>query len=243
MEDFMNRKDKLLKLVTHINCFNTEPTEKSAEYIYLDTILTEDDMIDAALALEQRVPTYIGELAPRIGKSIEETAELCFRMAKAGIVYYETDKDGVDRVNLPIFVPGTMECACFRPADTDRHPQLAYTFDKYIDDTSDAISRFIRMGEGLVRTLPVESAIQNEPRRAALEEVSYWVEKYAPSLAVAPCECRHTRVQNGEAGHDLEGEWCIHLGVLAESCIRLGKARRITKEEAYGILREAERRG
>ena len=130
----MNRKDKLLKLVTHINCFNTEPTEKSAEYIYLDTILTEDDMIDAALALEQRVPTYIGELAPRIGKSIEETAELCFRMAKAGIVYYETDKDGVDRVNLPIFVPGTMECACFRPADTDRHPQLAYTFDKYIDE-------------------------------------------------------------------------------------------------------------
>ena len=69
------------------------------------------------------------------------------------------------------------------------------------------------------------------------------MEKYAPSLAVAPCECRHTRVQNGEAGHDLEGEWCIHLGVLAESCIRLGKARRITKEEAYGILREAERRG
>lgn len=239
----MDRKEKLLKLVTHINCFNTEPTEKSVEYIYLDTILTDEDMIDAALALELRVPTYIGELAPRIGKSIEETAELCYRMAKAGIVYYETDKEGVDRVNLPIFVPGTMECACFRPADTDKHPQLAYTFDKYIDDTSDAVARFIRMGEGLVRTLPVESAIRNEPRRAALEEVSYWVEKYAPSLAIAPCECRHTRVQNGEAGHDLEGEWCMHLGVLAESCIRLGKARRITKEQACEILREAERRG
>ena len=239
----MNRKEKLLKLVTHMNCFNAEPTEKSVEYIYLDTLMPDEDMIDAALALELRVPTYVEELAPRIGKSIEETAEICFRLAKAGVVYYETDKDGVDRVNLPIFVPGSMECACFRPADTEKHPQLAYAFDKYIDDTSDAVSRFIRMGEGLVRTLPVEAAIRNEPRRAAPEEVSYWVEKYAPSLAVASCECRYTRMQNGEGGHDLEGEWCIHLGVLAESCIRLGKARRITKEEAYDILREAERRG
>ena len=239
----MNRNEKLKKLVTHMNGLNQEPTEKDMEYIYLDTILTDDQMIDAALALELRVPTYIDELASRIGKSIEETAQLCFEMAKAGVIYYDADAAGVDRVNLPIFVPGSMECGCMRPSDTDKHPQLAYTFDKYIDNACDGITRFIRMGEGLVRALPVESAIQNEPRRAAVEEVNYWVEKYAPSLGIAPCECRHTRVQNGEGAHDLEGEWCMMLGAFAESCIRTGKARRISKQEAYDILREAEKRG
>jgi NADPH-dependent glutamate synthase beta subunit-like oxidoreductase len=48
---------------------------------------------------------------------------------------------------------------------------------------------------------------------------------------------------NGEIGHDIEGEWCIELGSFAESCIRMGKARRITKEEAYGIVKKAEKKG
>jgi NAD-dependent dihydropyrimidine dehydrogenase PreA subunit len=48
---------------------------------------------------------------------------------------------------------------------------------------------------------------------------------------------------NGEMTNDLEGEWCIELGEYAESCIRVGKARRITKEEAYAICKRAEELG
>jgi NADPH-dependent glutamate synthase beta subunit-like oxidoreductase/Fe-S-cluster-containing hydrogenase component 2 len=236
------RKENLLKLVTHINSLNQAPTEKSSEYIYLDALMT-DEMIETALKLELRVPTYLDELAARIDKSVEYTAKLVDEMVHVGLVEYMTDDNGVDRVYLPVFVPGVMELGCMDYERCEKNPAIAYAFPQYIQDLNKGFSKYFPMGKGICRALPVENAIENESKKVDLEEVSHWVDKYYPSLAVAPCECRHTRRMNGELGHDLEGEWCISLGTFAESCIRVGKARRISKEECYEILHKAEERG
>ena len=235
-------RENLAKLITHINALNQNPTETSSEYIFWDAILT-DEMVDTALKIELRKPTYVHTVAERIGKSVEYTAKLLDEMVHVGIVEYMTDENGVDRVYLPVFVPGSMEMGAMDYWRVEKYPQMAYAFPQYIQDLNKKFSRYFPMGTGLVRVLPIQKAIENESKRVKLEEVSYWIEKYHPSLAVAPCECRHTRRMNGELGHDLEGEWCISMGYLAENTIRTGKARRITKEECYEILRNAEEKG
>ncbi|MBQ9973134.1 MAG: FAD-dependent oxidoreductase, partial [Firmicutes bacterium] len=95
----------------------------------------------------------------------------------------------------------------------------------------------------LMRAIPVEKAIEHLPERVKYEEVSYWLDWAGESIAVAPCECRKLRRMAGEGTSKLESETCISLGKYAESCIRMGKARRISREEAEAILAEAERQG
>lgn len=235
-------RENLAKLVTHINVLNPNPTETSPEYIFFDALLT-DEMVDTALQIALRIPTYLDEIAKRIGKPLDYTAKLIDKMVHAGILEYMTDEKGVDRVYMPIFVPGSMELGAMDYWRTDKYPQIAYAFPAYIQGLNKGFSKYFPMATGLVRAVPVEKAIENEPKRVNLEELSHWVDKYYPSIAVAPCECRHTRRMNGEIGHDLEGEWCIELGSFAESCIRTGKARRISREECFEILHSAEKNG
>ena len=94
-----------------------------------------------------------------------------------------------------------------------------------------------------MRAIPVERAIEGNMRKVKYEEVSYWLDKAGESIGIAQCECRKLRRMVGEGTADLEGEWCMNLGNYAERLIRVGKARRISRQEAEDILRRAEELG
>ena len=235
-------RKNLCKLVQHINMLNFHCTDKSPEYIFYDKLLT-DEMIDLALHMKLRTPTYIPDIAKKIQKPVDETAKLVDEMVHIGIIEYTSDEKGVDQVQLPIFAPGNMELAAMDVWRTDEHPEIAYAFPKYIMGLQQKYAKFFPVGSALMRVIPVEKAIESESKKVNYEEVSYWIEKNASSISVTQCECRRLRRMNGEGTDDLEGEWCIQLGKFAESCIRVGKARRITKEEAYDIVRRAEEKG
>lgn len=235
-------RKNLIKLVRHINMLNPVPSEKSWEYIFFDRMLT-DEMVDFLLKMKLRKPYYIQELKRFSDKSVSETAKFVDEMVHIGILEYTSDDEGIDMVQLPVFAPGSMENTVMEKWRTDKYPETAPAFLNYIKDLQEKISSFVPMGSALMRTIPVEKAIENEPRKVKYEEVSYWLDKVGESIAVAPCECRKLRRMVGEGTADLEGEWCIELGKYAESCIRVGKARRITRAEAEEILRKAEENG
>lgn len=235
-------RKNLIKMVRHINMLDPFPNENSWEYIFFDRLLT-DEMVDFILKMKLRKPYYIKELAKRENMSIEAAAKMADELVHIGILEYTSDEAGVDMVQLPVFAPGGMENTAMDVFRTDQNKEMAPAFLNYILDLQKKVAPMVPMGSALMRAIPVEQAIKNEPKKAKFEEVSYWIEKNAPSIAVAPCECRRLRRMVGEGTNDLEGEWCIELGKYAESCIRVGKARRITKEEAYDILRKAEENG
>lgn len=239
----MDRKEKLCRIVSKINCFNKNPKESDTEYIFLDSILA-DEMLDPLMMLETRgEPVYVDELAAKIGRSVEETAKIISDMVHVGIIEYRPDMDGVDRVYLPVFGPGSMENFCMDQDKLHDKPEVAYVFNKFFQDLTEAVSPYISLGHSFGVSLPIESAVTNDPKTVDIERATYWLRKYNPSIGVAPCQCRANRALCGEIGHDLEGEWCILLGAYAESCIRVGKARRITLEEAFEIVNKAEERG
>ena len=235
-------RKNLIKLVRHINMFNPLPSEKSWEYIFFDRQLT-DAQVDFALKMKLRKSYYIDELAAREGMSIEDTAKMADDLVHIGLLEYNCDEHGVDRVQLPVFAPGCMESTVMTKERTDAFPETAPAFLNYVLELQKLISWAVTMGQALMRAIPVEKAIQGESKRVKYEEISYWLDKAGESIGVAPCECRKLRRMVGEGTADLEFDCCINLGEYAESCIRAGKARRITRQEAEEIILEAERRG
>ncbi|MDD5824119.1 MAG: FAD-dependent oxidoreductase [Firmicutes bacterium] len=234
-------RKNLIKMVRHINMLNPFPTKDSWEYIMFNRLLT-DEMVDTVNTMKLRKLYYIDELAKKNNKSVEEMAKLCHEMVSIGIIEYCTDDDGVDRVQLPVFAPGAMENTCYTPELLEEYPELT-GFLNYILDLQKLVSPMLPSGQALMRAIPVEAAIQGDSKKVPTDECSYWLDKAGESIGVGYCECRRLRRMVDEGSADLEGEWCLSLGKYAESLIRVGKHRRVTREEAEHILREAEKRG
>lgn len=239
----MTRQEKLLKLTSYINVLNQNPKVTDPEYIYMNALLDDDYYLDVLANINVRVPMYVNELAEKMGEPVEKMAEIVEKLGRIGFIEYDPDEQGVDRFCIPVFLPGIMEMGVMDLQKCIDHPEITYAFQKQLDNLVGAVAGVVPMGKGLCRALPVEKAIKNDARKVDKEEISHWVDKYYPSIALQPCQCRRSRRMNGELGHDLEDEWCIAIGYFAEHCIRTNKGRRITKEETYEILDRAEELG
>lgn len=234
-------RKNLAKLVQHVNMLNLHCTENSPEYKLWEHILT-DDMIEVALSMKLRKPYTVEEIARGLKKNSVQIRKIVEEMALIGVLEY-TKKGGKEAVMLPVFAPGSMELMVMNKDLVEEHPEIADSFVEYVENLTKNYAKFFPQGNGLVITLPVQKAIDAEQKRIDIEEVSYWVEKYAPSLSVTGCQCRRSATLRGEAGEGLDGEWCIQLGEFAESCIKTNRARRVTKEEAYELLLKSEEMG
>jgi len=235
-------RKNLIRLVRHINMLNPLPDEHSWEYIFFDRQLS-DAQVDFALKMKLRHQYTIPELAKVEKMSVEDTAQMAYDLCYIGLLEYCNDPGSEDKVQLPVFAPGAMESTVMTKERTDKYPETAPAFLNYVLDLQKKISGATFMGSALMRAIPVESAIEGNMRKVKYEEISYWLDKAGDSIGVAPCECRKLRRMVGEGTADLEGEWCINLGNYAESCIKMGKARRLTRQEAEEKIKRAEELG
>lgn len=235
-------RKNLIRLVRHINMLNPVPDEHSWEYIFFDRQLS-DAQVDFALKMKLRHQYTIPELAKVEKMSIEDTAQMAYDLCYIGLLEYCNAPGSEDKVQLPVFAPGAMESTVMTKERTDKYPETAPAFLNYVLDLQKKISGATFMGSALMRAIPVESAIHGNTRKVKYEEISYWLDKAGDSIGVAQCECRKLRRMVGEGTADLEGEWCINLGNYAESCIRMGKARRLTRAEAEEKIKRAEELG
>ncbi len=235
-------RKNLIRLIRRVNMLNPLPDENAWEYIFFDRQLN-DAQVDFALKMKLRHPYTIKELAKIEKMPVAKTARMAYDLCKIGLLQYCNDPGKEDKVEMPVFAPGSMENTCMTAERTDRYPEMAPAFLNYVLDLQKKISGVMYMGGAVMRPIPVEQAITGNTRKVKYEELSYWLDKAGESVAISPCECRKLRRMIGEGTDDLEGEWCMHLGNYAESLIRVGKARRISREEAEDILRRAEELG
>jgi NADPH-dependent glutamate synthase beta subunit-like oxidoreductase/NAD-dependent dihydropyrimidine dehydrogenase PreA subunit len=210
------------------------------EYKILEPILT-DEMADVALCLELRKPMSAEEIAPLCGKSVEKTAEILWDLAMVGAACFE-EKDGVDKYYHDIFIPGHMELIVNSKANMLTHPEVGAAFDLYGKVRGPLGTGNVPVGSGLMRVIPIEQAIQGETRRASYEEVSKYLNE-STVFSVSDCSCRTARESLGEGCGHLKEDMCIQLDKGAEFYIRTGRGREITREEAFEIIRKAEKNG
>ena len=96
------------------------------------------------------------------------------------------------------------------------------------------------MGGGIMRVIPVETAIPKDTQVIDTEKVSYYIEKNANHLCALPCQCRRVRKLMGEGAGDMDENFCLFMGHCADMFIRLGRGKKLTKEEAYALIKHVE---
>ncbi len=239
----MNPRKKIIKLAKKISgptAMVAKLDENSPEYKFLNCVVT-DEMADVALAMELRKTLPITEIARKCGKSYEETKKLVLELADRGVCVFHNE-NGVDVFELPCFVPGSMERALANDILSVKYPQIAEAFEEYTRIRSAVLAPMLPLGGGVMRTIPILDSVDTGTRTVEFEELSTMLEK-STLFAVAICSCRRTRRLMGEGCGHLEEDMCISLDKNAEWYLRTGKAREITREEAYEIIRKAEENG
>jgi NADPH-dependent glutamate synthase beta subunit-like oxidoreductase/NAD-dependent dihydropyrimidine dehydrogenase PreA subunit len=237
-------KQKVLDLANKIaagitgGLVKVKPTDP--EYKILEPVTT-DEMAEVALHLEIRKPKSVEEVAALCGKPAAEVEKILFKMAVDGSVKMEHEH-GADKYFLELFVPGVMEYMVANKANVEKYPVIAECFEEYTRKLGGLMAGNLPVGMGVMRVIPIESAIEGDTRRASYEEIEYLLNKHEV-FSVADCACRTSMRVIGEGcGHTVE-EMCIQLGPAAEFYIRTGRGRSITREEAIVICKQAEKEG
>lgn len=215
-------------------------TEKDPRFKLLEKVVTEE-MAEVALGLEYRMHQTAEEVSAKCGKSLEKTKELLWDLAIAGVAIVKVES-GVDKFWYETWVPGIFEMVVNNKENVQKYPQIAKAFDDYGLMRNPIAAGNFPVAKGLMRVIPIESALNGETRNASSEEVSGYING-ARVLSVSDCSCRTSREEMGQGCGHLKEEMCIQLDDAAEYYIRTGRGREITKEEAYEIIRKAERDG
>ncbi|MEG1404413.1 MAG: FAD-dependent oxidoreductase, partial [Oscillospiraceae bacterium] len=237
----MAAREKIVKLAQLIRGQKIAFTEADPEYYCLEPVVS-DEMAEAALGMKRREYISAKKLAPKCKKSVEETQKLLLQLEDVGVIESRTT-NGYDEFMLPIYVPGIFELMVLNKEQAEKHPQISRAFEQFTRDRIGPLAPNMPLGNGAMRVIPVETALDGGTRQASYEEISYWLDKYDPSISVGDCQCRRSRRLMGEGCGHLEQDMCIQLGKGAEYYIRTGKAREITREEALEIIKKAEENG
>lgn len=235
---------KVLELANHISRkkmgSKSGVIETDPEYLILEPVVTEE-MAEVALCMEIRKKSTAAELAPLCSKSVKETENLLWELAKAGVCFVN-QINGVDNYWYDTWVPGIMEMMVNNKENVKKYPQIAEAFEAYGRVRGPKTTGAFPVGVGLMRVIPIEQAIDGETRRATYEEVSKYLNDN-DIFSVSDCSCRTAREAMGEGCGHLKEDMCIQMGHAAEYYIRTGRGRQITKEEAFEIIKRAEENG
>ncbi|BCY17394.1 pyridine nucleotide-disulfide oxidoreductase [Leptolinea sp. HRD-7] len=214
--------------------------ETDPEYMILEPVVT-DEMAEVALGMVMRKPLSAAEIAANCGKPVDVTTRLLEELAMAGVCFVNTI-DGVDKYWFDTWVPGIMEMMTNNKENVKKYPQIARAFEAYGRVRGSATAGAFPPGIGLMRVIPIETAIDGNSRKASYEEVSKYLNDNS-IFSVSDCSCRTAREAMGEGCGHLKEDMCIQMGHAAEYYIRTGRGREITRDEAFEIIKRAEENG
>lgn len=210
------------------------------EYVILEAGV-DDDMCEVGLALGSYQKKTAAEVAEIVGKPEAFCHEQLMKLAVYGGCFVN-NINGADTFWTETWIPGTMEMIVNNLDNVKKYPVVSYAMEAYGRVRGPMSSGSFPVGVGLMRVIPIESAIDGESHKAGYEEISTYLEENT-IFSVSPCSCRTDRETMGEGCGHLKEDMCIQMGHAAEYYIRTGRGRQITREEAYEIIARAEENG
>ncbi|MBI9009936.1 MAG: FAD-dependent oxidoreductase [Tenericutes bacterium] len=209
-------------------------------FLLLEKIVTEE-MAEVALKLKYREHQTAQEIAVQLGWDIDRVTKLLWDLAYAGVATVNK-KEGDFKFWYETWVPGIFEMVVNNTENTRKYPQIAKAFDDYGLLRNPVAFGNIPMGNGLMRVIPIASALDGTSNVATSEQVDTYLDN-ARLISVSPCSCRTSREEMGEGCGHLKEDMCIQLDDAAELYIRTGRGREVTVDEAKDIMRRAEADG
>jgi len=220
-------------------------TVNDPEYWALDTVLNKEQVQFLLSFKKCRVCYDVPELAKRNNISEEKAQKLCDEICWIGCL--ESNRENADKhlqYDVPIFVPGIAEFLMMNNTLVQKYPQLATFFNLMTQMPLEGITPMVPLGGAGVgmHVIPVEKAIESESTSVSVEHLSHWLHKY-DKYSLGVCSCRRQQTMRGEGNGDIEGDFCIGVGDMAEYCVSSGKGRYATYDQVMEILERAERHG
>ena len=240
----MEVRENLIKLCEKIGDGHYKITPDCAEYKVFEQWMT-DEQITLLLAIKGAMkPNFVGGIARRAGMDKEKARQMLRELTEIGLlVQVLVPKIGLEIYLQPLYTPGVFEFLLLNEPFCRAHPEIAYAFEQHATDSQTEHAMNTPMGAGIMRVIPVENAIPAEAQQIDKERVSYYIEKNADHLCALPCQCRRVRKLMGEGAGDLDESFCLFMGHCADMFINLGRGKKLTKEEAYEMMRHVEEIG
>ncbi|MBQ1678925.1 MAG: FAD-dependent oxidoreductase [Oscillospiraceae bacterium] len=215
------------------------------EYWALDAVLTKEEARFLLNFKKTRVPYDVPALAKMNDMSEEDVEKMVKHLCWVGVL--EMTREGPQKTkhySVPIFVPGSAEFMMMNDELTDAHPELATFFNLMTQMPLENVTPMIPLGGAGVgmHVIPVEKAIEHENQSVSVEHISHWLNKY-DKYSIGQCTCRKQQTMRGEGSGQINGEFCMGMGDMAEYQVDKGMGRYISYEEALEILERSERHG
>ena len=236
--------EKVMALANHIG--RKKPGSKEAfkwddpEYVILEAGV-DDEMAEVGLGLGTNIKRTAKEIAQIVNKPEDYCHEQLMKLAVYGVCFVN-EVAGEDVFWSETWIPGTMEMIVNNLDNIEKYPIVGYAMEAYGRVRGPKSSGSFPPGVGLMRVIPIETAIDGNTRRASYEEVSKYLNDNT-IFTVTACSCRTDREVMGEGCGHLKEDMCIQMGHAAEYYIKTGRGRQITREEAFEIIKRAEENG
>lgn len=164
----------------------------------------------------------------KLGMSLEETKAMLKSMTDKGLIYHGDDPKSGE----PLYLNAPLAIGFFEFAINNLNKEKVEAIEAYLDTF---LVEFFSTGIPQVRTIPIDTAVTSETRIMPYDEVWKLLDQMK-FFAVAPCVCVQDR--------EILGKKCEHT--LTERCltnsrwyVKMGHARKITKEEAKALVMKA----
>ena len=242
------------------------PADTAVEIVRRVVGETEDEL-DLILAFRENPSQTMAQLVASSGFSEEKIFPLATSLASKGLVFNQPNSSGMMVYRLlPFFMVGLIEYKFMGPlTGSPEERELAVLFEKLLsglrDQTQnqyDALAPVFAAAPALDRTVPGGKTADGKAIRIIPVDKSAGVheEVILPSqsveeiigkfddIAVGHCFCRQRRNVLGEpCKTNAPVQNCFSFGKSARHTSAMGFAKKITRDEALKILKEAEQAG
>ena len=237
----MEVRENLIKLCQKINGGHYTITPDCAEYKALNWL--NDEQIAVMSAMTDMKPGFVPIIARKAKMSVKRTREILRELTSLTVVQVVVPKVNLEIYLLPPYTPGVFEFMLIDKEFCEKHPEVPYAFHQHATTSQIEHAPNTPMGAGIMRVIPVESAIPAGTEQIDNERVSKYLEDNEGHISATPCQCRRVRIMMGEGSGDMDEGVCLFMGHVGDMFNRSGKGRPISVEEAKAIVAKCEERG
>ncbi len=239
----MEVRENLIRLCEKINGGHYKITPDCAEYRVFEKWIT-DEQISVMLGMTDMKPAFVPLIARKAKLTAKRTREVLHELTDIGlVVQVVVPKVGLEIYLLPPYTPGVFEFLLINEKFCLAHPEIPYAFHQHATTSQIEHAPNTPMGAGIMRVIPIESAIPAGTEKIDNERVSKYIEDNDGHLSVTPCQCRRVRRMMGEGSGDLDEGLCIFMGHVADMFNRTGKGQPVSVAEAKALVQKCEDRG
>jgi len=243
------------------------PLSDTAIAIVVAVVGDNEEELDLIYAFRERPSQTADQLVESSGFAADKVEQLAASLAKKGLVFNQPSSAGIMIYRLlPLMLVGVMEYKFMVPmTGSPEEKELARLFEKLlvelrdqIQDNYDSLAPLFNSAPAVDRTVPTRTTDDGSPVKIIPVDRSLDVpeEFILPSqtvediitkfddIAVGYCFCRQRRSLLGDACDTSAPTLnCFTFGKSARHTAAQGFAKKISKEEALKIMKEAENAG